>query len=528
MEIQEMRAVLMLKNTDSAAEIKALKVLVKEQGEQIQKLEKLNEWYEKQLKLSRQRMFGASSEKSTYTEQLNIFNEAEAEYTAINVEPTVETITYKRKKKKGDREARLADLPVEIIEYTLPEANQDCPKCGNALHVMSKEIRKELKIIPAKVSVVEHVSFVYACRNCEKNETETPVITAHAPKALVPKSLVSPCIMAYIMNQKFVNALPLYRQEQELKRMGILLSRQTLANWMLKGASLLEPIVNKMHAELLKKEVLHADETTLEVLCEPNRPAQTNSYMWIYRTSGCDVPIVLYDYQEGRSGSFAKEYLNGFKGYLHTDGWGGYHRLEGDVTLCGCWAHARRKFSEALLGLSNKDNSPEAKGMNFCNALFEVERRAAALSAKERYELRQKESKPLTEEFFRWAEQKLGKTLPKSLLGTALQYAINQRKYLLSFLEDGRIELSNNRAERAVKPFVIGRKNWLFCNTPAGAKSSAIIYSIIETAKENGLIPYEYLKYVFEQIQQGGVKNIDSLLPYSKEIPEHCKMKIFK
>ncbi|HBR30555.1 MAG TPA: IS66 family transposase, partial [Clostridiales bacterium] len=348
----------MLENTNSAAENEALKAQLKDCQETISELRKLNEWYEKQLKLNRQKMFGASSEKSEYAGagQINMFNEAEAEREAISPEPTLETITYRRKKQKGGKEAKLEELPVETIEYKLSDEEQICEKCGGALHVMSKEVRKELRIIPAKVSVVEHVSYVYACRSCEKNNTETTVITAGAPKALVPKSLVSPNVMAYIMNQKFVNAMPLYRQEQELKRMGALLSRQTLANWMIKGASLLQPVADEMKAELLKKEVLHADETTLEVLCEPGRPAQTNSYMWVYRTSGCDAPIIIYDYQEGRSGRFAKEFLNGFKGYLHTDGWGGYHQLEPEITLCGCWAHLRRKFDEALTVLREKKN----------------------------------------------------------------------------------------------------------------------------------------------------------------------------
>jgi len=338
------------------SENSVLKVLLKQRDEQIKKLEALNNWYIQQLKLNRKKLFGASSENSKYDgiEQMNLFNEAESERTAFNPEPTLETITYKRKKKKGSRETLLAQLPVETVEYTLTEAEQTCLKCGSAMHVMSKEVRKELKIIPAKVSVVEHVSYVYACRSCEKNDVETPIVTAPAPKALVAKSLVSPSIMAYVMNQKFVNAMPLYRQEQELKRMGVKLSRQTLANWMIKGASLLQPLADAMKAELLRKEVLHADETTLEVLCEPDRPAQTNSYMWLYRTSGCDAPIVLYDYQEGRAGNFAKTYLNGFKGYLHTDGWGGYHQLEENgVTLCGCWAHyPRKKFIQERMLLT--------------------------------------------------------------------------------------------------------------------------------------------------------------------------------
>lgn len=512
---------MLLSQAELVAEVQTLKI-------RIQELEKLNEWYEKQLKLNRQRMFGASSEKSEYAgiEQLNFFNEAESEKQPISPEPTLEEITYKRKKKKGGREKQLEQLPVETIEYTLPESEQSCPQCGNHLHVMSKEVRKELKIIPAKVSVIEHVSYVYACRNCEKNDIKTPVITAPSPKALIPKSLVSPNVMAYIMSQKFVNCLPLYRQEQEFKRFGVSLFRQTLANWMIKGAQLLQPIADTMKSELLKKDVLHADETTLEVLCEPGRPAQATSYMWVYRTSGCSVPIILYDYQEGRSGIFPKKYLEGFKGYLHTDGWGGYHQLEKNgVTLCGCWAHAKRKFNDALKVCSNKKDSIEAKGLAYCQALFGIEEKAEGLPAKERYELRQKKSKPLAEEFFKWAAREFeSMALPKSLPGVALQYALNQKKYLLSFLDDGRIELSNNRAERSVKPFVIGRKNWLFCNTPSGARSSAVIYSIIETAKENGLNPYAYLNFVFEYIQLHGTDSISVYVPWSDLIPESCKV----
>lgn len=496
-------------NEQILAENEALKL-------KVEKLVKLNRWYEEQLKLNRKKLFGNSSERSDM-DQISLFNEAEAE--PIAVEPVVQEITYKRKKQKGGREKLLAELPVEIIEYKIEDTN--CPKCKNELHVMKKEIRKELKIVPAKVSVVEHISYVYACRNCEKNDVETPIITAPSPKALVSKSLVSPSMMAYIMNQKFVNALPLYRQEQEFKRMNILLSRQNLANWMIKGANILKPLADKMKEILLSKEVLHADETTLEVLCEPGRPAQTNSYMWLYRTSGCDEPIIIYDYQEGRSGIYAKEFLKGFNGYLHTDGWGGYHRLESDITLCGCWAHARRKFDEALK--VNKQDAVANKGLDYCNKLFEIEREIIEKSDIEKFAIRQDKSKAIAEEFFLWADNQLSRLLPKSLIGTALQYALNQRKYLLSFLKDGRIELSNNRAERSIKPFVIGRKNWLFCNTPNGAKSSAIIYSIIETAKENNLKPLEYLTFVFEQFQNG--QDIQELLPWSNSIPDFCKIK---
>ena len=327
---------------DLLAENEELKSQKSQLENDVAELKKLNKWYEEQLKLSKKRMFGSSSEKTDEAYgQLNFFNEAESERILINPEPTVETITYKRKKKKGQREKILENLPVETIEYTLEDTT--CSKCGEPLRVMSKEIRKELKIIPAQVKVVEHVSFVYACRNCEKTGTEATIVTAPSPKGLIPKSLVSSSFMAYIMNQKFVNAMPLYRQEQEFKRMDVLLTMQTLSNWVISGANLLKPIVDRLHVLLVSKDILHADETTLEVLCEPNRPAQTNSYMWVYKTSKYDHPIVLYDYQEGRSGDFPKKFLKGFKGYLHVDGYAGYHKLEPDVKLSACWAHYPRR-----------------------------------------------------------------------------------------------------------------------------------------------------------------------------------------
>jgi len=493
----------------------------------VQELELLNKWYMEQLKLSRQKQFGSSSERSQHDDvaQLNLFNEAEAERQPLVSEPAIETVVAAQPKKRKRGEKYKA-LPVEVIEYRLPE-EQACPVCGEALHEMSKEVRKELTIIPASVKIIEHVRYVYSCRHCEANEIQTPVLTAPAPKALLPKSMVSPQLLAYIMTQKFVNAMPLYRQEQDFKRFGAELSRQNLSNWMIKGAALLNPLLDAMKTKLLAHEILHADETQLEVLCEPGRPAQTKSYMWVYRTSGeTSTPIVLYDYQEGRSGEFAKNYLSDYSGYLQTDGWNGYQKLEEQgVTLCGCWAHARRKFKEALVVIANpKPELPEKVGVTYCDQLFALEKQAGKLSLKERAQFRQEKVKPLVEAFYAWMDNTNPKPLPQSLFGKAFTYAQNQKTYLLAFLQDARIELSNNRAERSIKPFVIGRKNWLFCNTPGGAKSSAAIYSIVQTALENGLKPLEYLTHIFVQLQQNDNVPIDTLFPWTDEIPIHCKL----
>lgn len=510
------------------AENEALKSQLKDKEKQIIELETLNKWYAEQLKLNKKRLFGSSSEKTDECyEQINLFNEAEAERQPINVEPTIEEVVvpeHKRKKKRS-REEILKNIPVETIEYTLSDEERICKICKTPMHVMSKEVRKELVIIPAQVKVIEHVSYVYSCRNCEKNATETPIITAPAPKALIPKSLVSNSLLAYIMCQKFVNSMPLHRQEQDFKRMDIKLSRQTMSNWVITGSRLLKPFYDKMKEELVSKEVLHADETTLEVLCEPNRPAIAKSYMWLYKTSKADNPIVIYDYQQGRSGDFAKKFLKDFNGYLMADGYAGYRKLEPAVTISCCWSHVRRKFDEALKALPEKNpESTAAKGLVYCNKLFDIERKIEDKSIEERKIVRQEQSKAVCEAFFSWAENESFKVLPKSAIGKAIHYSLNLKKYLLTFLEDGRLELSNNSAERSIKPFVIGRKNWLFCNTPAGASSSAIVYSIIETAKENNLKPFEYLEFLFEKIQFGEI-NLENFLPWSENIPNEIKMK---
>lgn len=336
---------------------------------------KLN-WFEEQFRLSQQKRFGVSSEQ-TNPDQIQLFNEAESDAQPSLPEPTIEEITYQRRKRQGHRETQLKDLPVETIEYRLPTEEQVCSCCGEDLHEMSTEVRQEVKIIPAQASVVKHVRYVYACRRCEREDIKTPIVNAPMPAPVLPGSLVSPSAMAHIMTQKYVDGMPLYRQEQQLSRIGIELSRQTLANWMIQGSERwLRPLYERMHEHLINKDILHADETTLQVLREPGRSAESTSYMWLYRTGGEDSAIILYDYQTTRASKHPRQFLSGFKGYLHVDGYAGYNGLP-DITLVGCWAHARRKFDEALKALpAEQRGAPVAakEGLDFCNQLFAIER----------------------------------------------------------------------------------------------------------------------------------------------------------
>lgn len=513
-------------NTMTLEELKKHCAQLEQQNAEL--LAKVN-WFEEQFRLSRQMRFGRSSEK-TPPEQLQLFNEAEVEAKPSIEEPTIE-ITYKRRKQRGHREQILEDLPVETIEYRLSDEERVCSCCGGPLHEMSAEIRRELKIVPAQVSVIKHVRYVYACRRCEREDIQTPIVTAPMPAPVLPGSLVSASAMSYIMTQKYVEGMPLYRQEQQLARLGVELSRQTLANWMIQGADRwLKPIYARMHEHLLKRDILHADETILQVLHEPGREAQSNSYLWLYRTGREGPAIVLYDYQTTRASKHPRKFLEGFKGYLHVDGYAGYNGLPG-VTLVGCWSHARRKFDESLKALPAKqrDKAVAAKeGMDFCNQLFAIERDLHDATPEKRYIIRLERSLPVTQAFLEWLKYHSSRVLPKSAFGKAIFYCRNQWDRLVVFLQDGRLELDNNRSERSIKPFVIGRKNWLFANTPRGANASATIYSIVETAKENGLNPFSYLQYLFERLPNLDIQDknvLDGLLPWSDTLPPACRMK---
>ena len=315
--------------------------------------------------------------------------------------------------------------------------------------------------------------------------------------------------------------------------MGIEISRQTMANWLIKASDIwLKLIYDRMHELMLQKDILYADETTLQVLREPGRSADTNSYMWLYRTGRNETPIVLYDYQTTRAAKHPIKFLKNFKGYLHADGYKAYNSVP-EITIVGCWAHARRCFVDALKAMPpGKDNTPltaTEEGLKFCNKLFEIERELHEVTDAERYEGRITKSKPLLDKFKDWLQYQSKRVAPRTPLGKAVQYCRNQWDKLSAFLLDGRLEIDNNRSERSIKPFVIGRKNWLFSNTPKGAASSATIYSIVETAKENGLNPFEYLKYLFDKLPNIDFKDnmtLDDFMPWATALPQECRVNV--
>ena len=499
------------------------------QRKKISELESRVDLLMEALRLARHKQFGASSEKSedTLMEQLSfLFNEAEV-FCAAEKEAEENTTVVAAHKRHKKHEYTLdnipEDMPKERVEHRLEGEDLVCPQCGETMTEIGTEVINKLKIIPAQTIVEQHVYYTYACKSCSESADEgceTPVVKAPREKNIIPGSFATPEAIAHIMTQKFVMGSPLYRQEQEINRKGIKLSRQTMSNWILKATEdCLTPVYEQLHKELLTRDVLHADETTLQVLHEPGKKPQSDSYMWLYRTSGdTDKPIVLYEYQPGRGAKHPKEFLAGYKGYLHTDGYAGYHDLGEGITVVGCWAHARRKFDEAVKSLpkGKATGSSAFQGLAYCNLLFGIEQEIADKTAEERYEERLRQAKPVLDAMFAWANSRTA--APKSALGKAFTYLKEQWPYLTNYLKDGRLEISNNRAERSIKPFVIDRKNFLFANTPKGATGSAVMFSLIQTAIENGLDPYKYLTWLLKQAKDADLtdaETVQSLLPWN-------------
>ena len=481
--------------------------------------------------LLRKEKFGPSSEKTPkqVDGQLSLFNEVEVEADASVPEPISKEVKgYVRKNPKTKREEIIKDLPVREILCETAKEEQYCDYCNSTLRPIGKEVvREELEYIPAKLQIVRYVRMSYECPRCK--HTERPFIKkALTPTSLMNHSLASPSSVANVMYQKYVNSVPLYRQEKEWERMGLSLSRATMANWVIRcSQDYLMPVVEHLQKKLLERDIVHCDETPVQVLKEEGKKPQTKSYMWLYRT-GDDgkPPVILYDYQPSRNGDHAVVFLKDFKGFVHSDGYSGYNKLTG-ITRCGCWAHLRRKFIEAIPKKTGTDEplTNAEIGRDYCNQLFEIERDLKHLSPEDRRLKRLELEKPILEAFWCWLENL--NVLNGSALGKAVTYAKNQRKYMENYLLDGRCSISNNAAENAIRPFTVGRKNWLFADTPKGASASAAVYSIIETAKANGLNVYTYLEYLLLYMPDTDWRNnpeeLDMLMPWAEDVQAECK-----
>ena len=509
--------------------------------EQKKELEFLNAMLSDRLTLARRKRFGASSEKYAdgYT-QLNLFNEAEKEADADAPEPDLEEVhpsPYRRKKRPGKKEEDLSSFETtEVVEYKLEGADQYCPDCSTKYKVVTKETVKRLKFIPARFEVAEEVTFVYCCPKCGamKRPEKAP--------SLLKGSAATPSLVAGIMNAKYVNGMPLARQEREFARYNLNLSTKTMANWIILCADrYLQPLYDLMKEELLRSKYLHGDETRIQVIGEPDQEGSTQNWMWVYLTdehSG-SPRMVLFQYERTRAGYHPKEFLgNPFEGYFTCDGYQAYHSLPERITVTGCMAHARRKFDEALTVLKKDFTKEQLKkatayqAMERIGMLYKIEEMIRDKSPEERYEERQKQAKPLLEAFFEWLHTLEDAVDRSSLIGKAVLYAMNQEVYLKRYLEDGHLSIDNLAAERALKNFAIGRRNWLFAKSIRGAQASATVYSITETAMLNGLKPYHYLTYVLEKMKDLGPfpekEAMQELLPWSASLPADCHSKLKK
>ena len=417
-------------------------------------------------------------------------------------------------RKKPGRKPLPDGLPRIRIEHTVPEAEQVCD-CGCQRVVIGEETSEQLDIIPAKVQVIVNVRKKYARKQCE-----TGILTAPLPPQPIPKSNASPGLLAHVATAKYQDGLPLHRQEAVLNRSGVEIPRNTLANWMIKSGELIQPLINLLEDKLLSYPAMHCDETTLQVLNEPDKQASQKSYMWVRVGGPPAQPIRLFQYADSRRGEVASTLLAGFEGYLQTDDYAGYNTActENTITQLGCWAHARRKFIDAQKASSGKTKKTGKAdvAINLISKLYAVEKRIKALSPEEKYSTRQNEAIPILTAIRQWLDKTLHSTLPKGLLGKALSYLEKNWTKLTVYTEDGHLSIDNNPAENAIRPFVIGRKNWLFSATVRGANSCANLYGLIETAKANGLDPYTYLRHVFKELPKAtGVDDVEALLPWN-------------
>ena len=455
------------------------------------------------------------------------FNESEAVAAEASEEAPEAVLRRKPKKKQGKREEDLEGLPVVVVEHSMTQEELTALFGTKGWKQLPDEVYRRYGFTPAKVEVEEHHVKVYAGRETDE------IIRAPHPGSLLRGSLVSPSLEAAVMNAKYVNAVPLYRQEQEFERYGLHISRQSMANWTIQCADrYLAILYDYLHEKMYGYHVLQADETPV-LVNKDGRPAGSKSYMWVYRTGRMYTgrQIVLYEYQKTRNASHPREFLKDFSGVCVTDGYQVYHTIEAereDLKVAGCWSHARRRFDEAVGALpkAKRKDSRAYLALTMIQAIYREEKLLKDLPSEERKTRRQLSVRPLVEAYFTWVKENIPKVPQKSKTWEGFSYSINQEKYLKVFLDDGEVPMDNNAAEQSIRGFCIGKKNWVMIDTVAGAKSSAVIYSIAETAKANNLKPYDYFEYLLTEIPKHlddtNRAFLDDLLPWSPNLPANC------
>ncbi len=486
-------------------EIDFLKAQLSLKDQRIHSLEELVQFFKNQK-------FAPTSEKVPLN-QLGLFNEAEAvEAESIGDERTTENVVVKTHQRAKKPRVSIPDsLPREDVDYDIAESEKFCPHDNTPLTPMGTEDHEQLDIIPAQVKVIRHRRAKYRCSCCNQYH-----ITASKPKQPIEKGIASAGLLAYIATQKYCDALPLYRQSDIFKRSDIHLDRTNLANWMIRCGTLVQPLINLLREHALERPVIHMDETPLQVLSEPDKTAQSKSYMWLMASFSQD-PIVLFHYAPSRRRDVVMQLLNEEVNTLMVDGYEGYQQAcnEYQITRLGCMAHARRKFVDAKKLQSKGKTGKADQAIAFIQTLYRIESAIKLLSPEEKYKKRQEEAIPIIDKIDRWLRKSLPSVPPKTKLGEALSYLHNQWPRLIRYADNGHYPIDNNLAENAIRPFTVGRKNWLFSKSQAGAKASANLYSLTETAKANKLNPYEYLRAVFTQLPNAkNVEDVERCLPW--------------
>ena len=479
------------------------------------------------------KLFGTSSEKSKMVPgqiDLNLFDEAEQEYRPEEEESEETHVSGYTRKAKSKAEETFKGVPSRDEVIPLSDDQRCCDTCGAEMEVIGKEfVRREFRFTPSKgevVNIYRETAKCPVCSNASGLAGHIQFVKAHCPEALIRHSYATASVVAWVMYQKYGNGMPLYRQERDFKQMGVNFSRATLANWIIYCAgNYFSPLYEYLHRELLKRYFLMADETRVQVLKEPGRNAETDSFMWLFRT-GEDggPPIILYKYTETRAKFNAVEFLEGLTGYLETDGYQGYNNLP-NVKRCCCWAHLRRYFVDAIPKGKQLDyNEPAVQAVHYCDRLFEYERlsKQKGHDFDQRKEYRLQKEKPVIEAFYSW----LAEQSPRrgSRFEKAVNYALNHKELAMTYLEDGRCSLSNNLSENSIRPFTVGRRNWLFSDTPKGAEASAIVYTMVEMARAHDLNNYKYLCYLLEQLPDTPMTDeaMSKLVPWDPEVKARC------